>query len=89
MLIPNVLEKVLFFFGLQNNAISLGHKDKELFLQLLNVKISQMVINEYLRFGVHIDIQVSYKILWLDISKRHLHFAPTTWLSNRIVLGQF
>jgi hypothetical protein len=31
--------------------------------------ISQMVRNENLRFGRHIDIEVSYKILQLDIPK--------------------
>jgi hypothetical protein len=35
----------------------------------LNVMISQMVKNENVRFGRHIDIEVSYKILWLGIPK--------------------
>jgi hypothetical protein len=37
-----------------------------------NAMISQMVRNEYLRFGVYVDIQVSYKILWLEIPKEVL-----------------
>jgi hypothetical protein len=35
----------------------------------LNVMISQMVRNETVRFGRHIDIEVSYKILQLEIPK--------------------
>jgi hypothetical protein len=31
--------------------------------------ISQMVRNESVRFGMHIDIEVSYKILQLEIPK--------------------
>jgi hypothetical protein len=28
-----------------------------------------MVRNECVRFGGHVDIEVSYKILWLDVLK--------------------
>jgi hypothetical protein len=38
----------------------------------LNVMILQMVRNECLRFGVHVGIQVSYKILRLEIPKEVL-----------------
>jgi hypothetical protein len=31
--------------------------------------ISQMVRNESVIFGRHIDIEVSYKILWLEVPK--------------------
>ena len=31
--------------------------------------ISQMIRNGYLRFGGHVGIQVSYKILWSDVLK--------------------
>jgi hypothetical protein len=31
--------------------------------------ILQMVRNEYVRFGGHVDIEVSYKILQLEILK--------------------
>ena len=37
-----------------------------------------MVRNEYVRFGVHINIEVSYKILWLEI----LNEAPNLHLTN-------
>jgi hypothetical protein len=36
---------------------------KKTFSSTLNVMISQMVRNESVRFGRHIDIEVSYKIL--------------------------
>jgi hypothetical protein len=39
------------------------------FSSTLNVKISQMVMNESVRFGKHIDIEVSYKILQLEVTK--------------------
>jgi hypothetical protein len=55
------------FLGLQNSAISLWHRGKKLFLSTLNVMISQTVRNECTRFGGHLDIEVSYKILWLEI----------------------
>jgi hypothetical protein len=35
----------------------------------LNVMILQMVRNESVRFGTHIDIEVSYKILRLEVPK--------------------
>jgi hypothetical protein len=35
----------------------------------LNVMILQMVRNECVRFGGHVDIEVSYKILWLNVLK--------------------
>jgi hypothetical protein len=35
----------------------------------LNVMISQTVRNECVRFGRHVDIQVSYKILRLEVLK--------------------
>jgi hypothetical protein len=38
-------------------------------LLTLNVMILQMVRNEHVRFGGHVDIKVSYKILRLDVLK--------------------
>jgi ABC-type phosphate transport system ATPase subunit len=40
---------------------------KKTFLSTMNVMILQMVRNEYVRFGGHVDIKVSYKILHLDV----------------------
>jgi hypothetical protein len=42
---------------------------KKTFLSTLNVTILQTVRNEYVRFGGHVDIEVSYKILQLDVRK--------------------
>jgi hypothetical protein len=44
-------------------------------LSTLNVMILQMVRNECVRFGGHVDIEVSYKILQLDVLKeiQNLH----------------
>jgi hypothetical protein len=43
----------------------LGHKEKT----TLNVMILQMVRNESIWFSGHVDIEVSYKILQLDVLK--------------------
>jgi hypothetical protein len=37
------------------------------FLSTLNVIILQTVRNECVRFGGHVDIEVGYKILWLNV----------------------
>jgi hypothetical protein len=42
---------------------------KKTILSTLNVMILQTVRNEYVRFGGHVDIEVSYKILQLDVLK--------------------
>jgi hypothetical protein len=42
---------------------------KKTFFSTLNVMISQMVKNKNVRLGRHIDIEVSYKILQLEIPK--------------------
>jgi hypothetical protein len=54
------------FLGLQNFVVPFWHREKK-FLSTLNVMISQTVRNECTRFGGHVDIEVSYKILWLEI----------------------
>jgi hypothetical protein len=54
--------------------------------------ISQMVRNESVRFGRHIDIEVSYKILQLEIQKLVLissNFALFGLLSKGVVWRQF
>jgi hypothetical protein len=38
------------------------------------------VRNECVRFGGHVDIEVSYKILWLDILKETLILHNQSWL---------
>jgi hypothetical protein len=48
---------------------------KKTFLSTLNVMILQTVRNECVRFGGHVDIEVTYKILRLDVLKetQNLH----------------
>jgi hypothetical protein len=43
---------------------------KKLFFPALNLMILQRVWNECVRFGGHMNIQVSYKILQLEVSKK-------------------
>jgi hypothetical protein len=45
-----------------------GAVEKNFFFNF-DVMISQTVRNECVRFGRHVDIQVSYKILWLEVLK--------------------
>jgi hypothetical protein len=66
-LIPNLLEKVVFLDP--KRLLSPFGRGNFFFLSTLNVMISQMVRNESVRFGRHIDIEVSYKILWLEVPK--------------------
>jgi hypothetical protein len=40
---------------------------KFFFWSTLNVMILQMVRNEHVRFGGHVDIEVRYEILQLDV----------------------
>jgi hypothetical protein len=42
---------------------------KKIFLSTLNIMILQTVRNECVRFGGHVDIEVSYKILRIDVLK--------------------
>jgi hypothetical protein len=51
------------FFGPQKIAILVWQGQKKLFFPTLNLIILQSVRNESVRFGRHIDIEVSYKIL--------------------------
>jgi hypothetical protein len=45
---------------------------KKTFCLTLNVMISQTVRNKYVRFGGHVDIEVSYKILQLEVLNESL-----------------
>jgi hypothetical protein len=65
--ISYLLEKVVFLDP--KRLLSPLGRGKKTFSLNLNVMISQMVRNEIVRFGRHIDIQVSYKILGLEIPK--------------------
>jgi hypothetical protein len=68
------------FFGLQNFVVPHWYKEK-FFSSTLNFMISQMVRNEYMKFGRHVDSQVIYKILWLKVpnNTQTLHNPPYFW----------
>jgi hypothetical protein len=65
--ILNLLEKVVFLDP--KRLLSPFAGGKKTFSSILNVMISQMVRNESVRFGRHIDIEVSYKILEFEVPK--------------------
>jgi hypothetical protein len=75
-LISYLLEKVVFLDP--KRLLSPLGKGKKNFFSTLNVMISQTVRNESVRFGRHIDIEVSYKILQLEVLKLVpiLHYPP-------------
>jgi hypothetical protein len=66
-LILNILEKVVFLDP--KRLLSPFRRGKKKISSTLNVMISQMVRNESVRFGRHIDIEVSYKVLRLEVPK--------------------
>jgi hypothetical protein len=66
-LIPYLLKK-WFFWPPKLYCPRLAHEEKT-FSSTLNIAILQMVRNECIRFGGHINIQVSYQILWLEVLK--------------------
>jgi hypothetical protein len=59
------------FFGLQNSVVQGKAQGKKTFFSTLNIMILQMVRNKCARFG-QVDIEVSYKILQLDVLKETL-----------------
>jgi hypothetical protein len=65
--ILNLLEKVVFWTPKDCCPPLAGAKKKN--SSTLNVVISQMVRNGRVRFGRHIDIEVSYKILQLEVPR--------------------
>jgi hypothetical protein len=60
-----LLEKVVFWDP--KRLLSPFGWGKKTFFSTLNVMILQMVRNESVRFVKHMDIEVSYKTLWLEI----------------------
>jgi hypothetical protein len=56
-----------WFFWPSKLCCPLWAQGKKTFLSTLNVMILQMVRNECVRFGEHVDIEVRYKILQLDV----------------------
>jgi ABC-type phosphate transport system ATPase subunit len=71
--IPYLLLKMVFLAF--ETLLSPSGTGEKTFLSTLNVMILQMVRNECVRFGGHIDIEVSYKILRLNVLKetQNLH----------------
>jgi hypothetical protein len=59
-----------WFFWPSKLCCPLRVQEKKTFLSTLNVMILQTVRNDCVRFGGHVDIEVSYKILWLDELKK-------------------
>jgi hypothetical protein len=59
------------------------------FSSTLNVMISQMVRNECVRFGRHIDIEVSYKILQSEIPKLILILHYSAYFQKGLFGGSF
>jgi hypothetical protein len=55
----------MVFLAFKTLLSPLGAREKNV-LSTLNVMILQMVRNECVRFGGHVDIEVRYKIFWLD-----------------------
>jgi hypothetical protein len=64
----------MVFLAFKTLLFPLGVGEKT-FLSTLNVIILQTVRNECVRFGGYVDIEVSYKILRLDVLKetQNLH----------------
>jgi hypothetical protein len=56
----------MVFLAFKTLLSPLGVEGKT-FLSTLNFMILQMVGNECVRFGGHVDIEVRYKILRLDV----------------------
>jgi hypothetical protein len=65
--IPYLLDNVVFLDP--KRLLSSFDKGKKAFFPTLNVMILQMIRNETVRFGRHIDTEVSYKILQLEMPK--------------------
>ena len=77
---PYLLRKICFF-GLQNSIMIPSVYERKTSLLALNIKVSQMVSNECVKFGGYVDIQVSYKILEVEVPKEApiLHNLPLLW----------
>jgi hypothetical protein len=62
---------------------------KKTFSSTLKVMILQMIRNESVRFGRHIDIEVSYKILQLEIPKLVLILHYLACFQKGLFKGNF
>jgi hypothetical protein len=59
----------MVFLAFKTLLSLLGTGEKNFFVNFDHM-ILQMVRNERVRFGGHVDIEVRYKILWLDVLKK-------------------
>jgi hypothetical protein len=66
--------------------LSTGEK---LFFPTLNLMILQTIWNECVRFGGHINIQVSYKILRLEVSKKARILHNVLRIQQGLIWGSF
>jgi hypothetical protein len=70
---PYLLGEIVF---LASNTLlsSIGMWEKKIF----NFKLYDLTRNECVKFGKHVDKQVNYKILWLEVSNnaQTLHNPP-------------
>jgi hypothetical protein len=74
--IPYLLKKMVFLDSKTlMSTLDIGEKT---FSLTLNVTIFQTIKNDCVRFGGHVDIEVSYKILLLEVLKNNpiLHYSP-------------
>jgi hypothetical protein len=85
--IPYLLEKVVFLDP--KRVLSPSNGSKKTFSSTLNVMILQMVRNESVRFGRHIDIEARYKILWLEILKLVLILHYLACFQKGLFWGNF
>jgi hypothetical protein len=77
------------FFGPQNFAIPLEHMEFLNFFPILNLMILQTVWNECVRFDGHINIQVSYKIIRLEVPKKASILHSPTCFQVGLFWGSF
>jgi hypothetical protein len=59
-----------WFFWPSKLCCPLKAQRKKTFLSTLNIMILQTVRNECVRFGGHVDMEVNYKILQLDVLRK-------------------
>jgi hypothetical protein len=77
------------FLGPQKTTVFFLAGIKKTFSSTLNVMISQMVRNEIVRFGRHIDIEINYKILQLKIPKLILILHYSACFQKELFGGKF
>jgi hypothetical protein len=74
-----ILQKVVFLAS--KTLLSPTSTRKKTFSSTLNFMILEMVTNKYAKLSTHIDRQVNYKILQLEVpnNPETLHNPPCFW----------